>query len=217
MDRLKTIVIGDIHGRSTWKLITHLEQPNRVIFVGDYFDSFDFSGLEQIHNFKEIIRFKNKNPQIEIILLIGNHDYHYFPEIGYTGTAGYQWDLNISISHTINEYRDHLQMCYRLDNYLFTHAGISETFLNDVYGKDGWDIDNIDEHINDLWKYKPKTFGFINYHFEGDGESIHQSPIWIRPKSLMKSDEAIIYLRNRKIDIDSIRKFKIGYIPESKL
>lgn len=189
MDRV--VIIGDIHGRGVWKLIIHLEQPTEVIFLGDYFDSFDFNGLEQIHNFKEIIRFKEENPQTKTTLLIGNHDYHYFPEIGYTGTSGYQWDLNISISHTINEYRNYLQMCYKIDKYIFTHAGISEVFLDDVYGKNGWDINNIEEHINDLWKYKPKTFGFINNHFTADGDDIHQSPIWIRPKSLMKSAQNI--------------------------
>ena len=47
----KTIVLGDIHGRSNWKLALHQEnQFDRVIFVGDYFDSFDITGVEQIHN-----------------------------------------------------------------------------------------------------------------------------------------------------------------------
>ena len=50
----KTLILGDTHGRSTWKLAVHQEQPNRVIFIGDYFDSFDISGVEQIDNFKQI-------------------------------------------------------------------------------------------------------------------------------------------------------------------
>ncbi len=35
----KTLVLGDTHGRSNWKLAIHQEQPDRVIFIGDYFDS----------------------------------------------------------------------------------------------------------------------------------------------------------------------------------
>ena len=38
---MKTIVIGDIHGRDVWKEIVFQEQADRVIFIGDYFDSFD--------------------------------------------------------------------------------------------------------------------------------------------------------------------------------
>ena len=54
----KTLVLGDTHGRSNWKLAIHQEQPDRVIFIGDYFDSFEFSGVEQIDNFKQIIQYK---------------------------------------------------------------------------------------------------------------------------------------------------------------
>jgi len=73
---MKTVFIGDIHGRSIWKQIVEQEKPDRVIFVGDYFDSFDIPGIDQIHNFKEIIHFK-KTSGIEVVLLVGNHDYHY--------------------------------------------------------------------------------------------------------------------------------------------
>ena len=42
MDTMKkTIIIGDIHGRDIWKNIVAQEQADRVIFIGDYFDSFN--------------------------------------------------------------------------------------------------------------------------------------------------------------------------------
>ena len=71
---MKTIFIGDIHGRSIWKDIVAKENADRVIFVGDYFDSFDISGIDQIHNFKEICEFK-RNSDGEVILLIGYRDW----------------------------------------------------------------------------------------------------------------------------------------------
>ena len=40
---MKLVAIGDIHGRDIWKQIVETEQPNTVVFVGDYFDSFDKS------------------------------------------------------------------------------------------------------------------------------------------------------------------------------
>jgi hypothetical protein len=180
---MKTIILGDTHGRSNWKLATHQDQPDRVIFIGDYFDSFDIPGVEQIHNFKEIIQYKENNPQIEVVLLIGNHDHHYFPEIGYTGTSGYQSGIAPSITQVIDENRHHLQMAYGFGDYLFTHAGVSPIFMDQVFGSDGWSKESIVVDLNELFKYKPKAFEFNG--FDGYGDNTTQTPIWIRPGSLM--------------------------------
>ena len=57
---MKTIILGDTHGRSNWKqAIEAHPDAERVIFMGDYFDSFNISGVEQLHNFKQIIEFMN--------------------------------------------------------------------------------------------------------------------------------------------------------------
>jgi hypothetical protein len=180
---MKTIILGDTHGRSNWKLATHQDQPDRVIFIGDYFDSFDIPGVEQIHNFKEIIQYKENNPQIEVVLLIGNHDHHYFPEIGYTSTSGYQSGIAPSITQVIDENRHHLQMAYGFGDYLFTHAGVSPIFMDQVFGSDGWSKESIVVDLNELFKYKPKAFEFNG--FDGYGDNTTQTPIWIRPGSLM--------------------------------
>lgn len=181
---MRTLCLGDIHGRSNWKLAVHLEKPDRVIFIGDYFDSFDISGVEQINNFKEIIQYKETSPSVEVILLIGNHDHHYFPETGDTGTSGYQNRIAPSITQVIDENRHHLQMAYQMDEFLFTHAGVSPEFMDEVFGKDGWNQDTIAEDLNELFKHKPKAFEFNG--LESSGDNICQTPIWIRPRSLMR-------------------------------
>jgi hypothetical protein len=184
---MKTIVIGDTHGRSLWKLIVNQERDaDRIIFVGDYFDSFDIPGVEQIHNFKEIIEYKQTSGK-EVILLIGNHDYHYFPEIGYNGTSGYQTKIAPSITQIIEENRYHLQMAYSFDNFLFTHAGVSPIFMDEVFGSNGWSKENVVADLNELFKYKPKAFDFNG--FDSYGDNITQTPIWIRPRSLMVSNK----------------------------
>jgi hypothetical protein len=180
---MKTIVLGDTHGRSLWKLAVHQDKPDRVIFIGDYFDSFEISGLEQIHNFKEIIKYKEDNPQVEVVMLIGNHDHHYFPEVGYTGTSGYQSRIAPSINQVIDENRHHLQMAYSFDKYLFTHAGVSPVFMDEAFGENGWSKETIVEDLNELFKHKPKAFDFNG--LEPTGDNACQTPIWIRPRSLM--------------------------------
>ena len=78
---MKTILMGDIHGHDSWKQIISQEQDaDRFIFVGDYFDSFTIPGATQIQNFQDIIEFKETGGK-SVILLIGNHDYHYLPEL----------------------------------------------------------------------------------------------------------------------------------------
>lgn len=182
---MKTCIIPDLHGSSIWKSIVHKENPDRVVFLGDYFDSFDISGIEQIHNFKEIIEYKETSGK-EVIMLIGNHDYHYYPEIGYNGTSGYQTKIAPSITQVIQENRYHLQMAYQFDEFLFTHAGVSPVFMNDVFGIDDWDQDNVAYELNEMFKYKPKAFTFYGTDPHGDNQC--QTPIWIRPRSLMAAN-----------------------------
>ena len=183
---MKIITLGDIHGRENWKKITYNEDFDKIVFIGDYFDSFNISGVDQINNFLDIIQYKKNNID-KVILLIGNHDYHYFSSIGNRGISGYQPVMAPSISFIIEENKNYLQMAYGYKNLLFTHAGVTESFMNSVFGKAGWSYDNIVGDLNDLWKYKPLSFNFNG--IDPYGDDIYQSPIWIRPRSLMKDSK----------------------------
>jgi len=217
---MKTVIIGDVHGRSLWKLITNQEQDaDRIIFIGDYFDSFDISGVEQIQNFKDIIEYKKISGK-EVIMLIGNHDHHYFPEVGYTGTSGYQKGIAPSITQVINENRQYLQMAYSFDEFLFTHAGVSPTFMDGEFGDEGWVKENVVSQLNDLFKYKPKSFEFNGV--DASGDNTYQTPIWIRPRSLMsvnkkhnkglKKDyiQIVGHTQMRRLDLEGSDKFTGG-------
>ena len=72
---MKTIVLGDIHGRDIWKDIVAQEKADRVIFIGDYFDSFDIEPATQQYNFKEIILVGNN---MKIASNKSNSNYKYF-------------------------------------------------------------------------------------------------------------------------------------------
>ena len=77
-------------------------------------------------------------------------------------------------------------MAYQNDNLLFSHAGISPEFLVDCKHDSG----NIVDTVNDLWNYKPLIFNFADTgwgHSDPYGDDTYQTPIWIRPKSLMKA------------------------------
>ena len=181
---MRTVVIGDVHGRSNWKLAIYQEEPvDRVIFIGDYFGSFDIPGLEQIHNFKEIIHYKKTNPQVEVVLLLGNHDMPYYPGFTDTAISGYQHRMAPSIKQVIEENKDHLQMAYGFREYLFTHAGVSPLFMDREFGVDNWSKESIVVDLNELLRYRPSAFEFNGV--DGSGDNTYQTPIWIRPRSLM--------------------------------
>jgi hypothetical protein len=178
---MKTIIIGDTHGRSTWKEIVAQEQADRVIFIGDYFDSFDIDPVVQQYNFKEIIEFKEKG-ECEVILLVGNHDFHYYP--GGETYSGYRAGAAPINRQLLQENDHHLQMCYQLDNILFSHAGIGDNWLTHQNKYEpGVDPGTIADFVNAIWKHQPNRFMFCGIDQYGNTKT--QTPIWIRPQALM--------------------------------
>jgi UDP-2,3-diacylglucosamine pyrophosphatase LpxH len=205
---MKTVIIGDIHGHDSWKRIIAQEQDaDRFIFVGDYFDSFSVTGVVQIHNFKEIVEFKTTSDK-EVIMLIGNHDYHYFPEIGDSNTSGYQSTLAPSIKQVVGDNKPHLQLAYQFDDILVTHAGVSSEWLDDTIAM--WDVPNLAMYLNDLFTYQPtkvayRSFKYYDYENNqaqlagGFGAETFQGPIWIRPQALMKANHDTLRTKIRQV------------------
>ena len=180
---MKVLFIGDIHGRSLWKDIIAHEQPDKVVFVGDYFDSFDIGAAEQIYNFRQIVLFQHET-DIEVIMLIGNHDHHYL--VTNENYSGYQGAQRWNIESTIRQNLDHMEIAHQIDHLIISHAGISPVWCDAVF-EDGWEVETVVEQINELYKYKPQLFGFIGSNIYGD--DVKAGPLWIRPRSLMKSNK----------------------------
>jgi len=134
--------------------------------------------MDQLENFKDIMEFKRQN-KYKAILLIGNHDFHYMPEAKET-YSGYQDQYAYLIKTCIADARreNMLQMAWQWKNILFTHAGVSKTFLDSLIAE----ADTVAERLNDSFYFKPTTFRFNGYN--SGGEDITQSCIWIRPRSL---------------------------------
>ena len=70
---MKTLVFGDIHGRTCWKDIIEREKPDRVVFLGDYVSTHeDITAEQQIENMNAILRLKEQRIEgvdPEVILL----------------------------------------------------------------------------------------------------------------------------------------------------
>lgn len=206
---MKNVIIGDIHGRASWENIVEKENDaDRFIFVGDYFDTHEsISVADQLHNFKRLIDFKNES-KVDVIMLIGNHDFHYMPFANET-YSGHQRGHHYTIQMLLMENIKELSMCYKMDNFLFSHAGISYKWLeywgNKMKVNMKYDVDVI---VNDLFVGSPRAFKFAGWDPYGD--SAESSPIWIRPKSLQESNydtfrkeyiQVVGHTQQKKIDI----------------
>lgn len=179
---MKTLVLGDIHGHNTWKdIIAKHTDLDRVIFIGDYVDSFGITGIEQLQNLNDIVKYK-KEAKHEVILLIGNHDHHYWPRVGYTGTSGYQTKMKTEFEGVFSKHKDLFRMCFKDETGTFySHAGISKMWLDAVGG--ALEADK-EAFINELFITNPKIFCYNSVDRGGYGDHPIQSPIWIRPRAL---------------------------------
>lgn len=143
---MRILVIGDIHAEISWKKFADIEQLlqsnvfeteyNKYIFLGDYFDSFKITTDKMKRNFYDIIRLKKNYPD-KVVLLLGNHELHYFM-VPYVATnnylcTGYRSEIHVDAYEFYKENSNLFQAAYQIDNYLFTHAGVSEGWFRDIF------------------------------------------------------------------------------------
>jgi predicted phosphodiesterase len=181
---MRIVILGDTHGNNVWKGIVDHEKDSTdlFIFLGDYFDSRNpkISQRDCLNNFNDILQFKNLNKD-KVVLLIGNHDYHWLPDAPYKQSSFDPYmDKEIGDLLTNNINNGNIQLVYEQDNYLFSHAGISQKWLE--HRKLPFDCDI----INDIIKKDKKLLAFHMGDDSEDGEHPLQSPIWIRPDTLSK-------------------------------
>jgi predicted phosphodiesterase len=170
---MKIVVLGDIHGRAVWKDIIAKEQPDQVIFLGDYVSTHDnVSDEEQVFNLKEILRYKDVHPKT--ILLRGNHDLQH---LGYDWAECSDYLPRVAelMANLKEEFLAKTQWIYVKGNTVFSHAGISKKWL----AANNLTLDG----INAL--EPTELFGFnTKYEWDVYGTSPEQPPTWIRPSTL---------------------------------
>ena len=122
---MQTAVIGDIHGRFE-VMVAALAKHSRVVFVGDYVDSFDRTKLDQIQCLTLAL---NEHNGGSVVCLRGNHEESYIdPDARCSG-----WN-NIMNTHImpIQEEVRALPTHTWVDGILITHAGISQHFIDEI-------------------------------------------------------------------------------------
>lgn len=218
---MNILTIGDIHGRDNWVKFTHGSQRNydlwklsvesgapahstfwkdmpfmqfeKIIFIGDYVDSFRKKNFEILQNLKEIIYFK-KALQDRVVLLLGNHDVQYmFPN---NECSGFRPEMKFDLSEIFNENLGLFKYAHQEKNYLWSHAGITSGWFNyaiktiqnpkhrfyliisEFFEKDR----TIADIVNLLGEIQSKTMHTVDVY--SGGIDAWASPLWVRPQIL---------------------------------
>ena len=153
---MKIAVIGDLHGKSCWKklLANKVSDFDKIIFMGDYSDDswVTFTDKEIIDNFIDVIEFK-KNNYDTAELLIGNHDFQYI--VGYPTASRYRKSYAKEMNKIFNDNTDIFKPIHIENNYIFTHAGITNgwiDYIKEKYEIENINIDNIYNIVNIVYK-----------------------------------------------------------------
>jgi hypothetical protein len=132
-EKKKILIFSDVHQdiNKLSKIISH-ESADINVCLGDWFDSFFFDSDTDYKStaieLREDFLTKPNN-----ITLFGNHDLHYFFNNKYTYCSGYENSkrdiIKEALGKDMNKVVDSFKWFVFIDEYLCTHAGLSNHFL----------------------------------------------------------------------------------------
>ena len=129
----KVLVVPDVHGRKFWiEAMNLVELVDKVIFLGDYLDPYPHEGIsfdEAVQEFKCIIEFKKAFPD-KVVLLLGNHDMHYV-DMDFMDCSRLNYKRRQELNNLYTENKDLFQLMYTYEGFLFSHAGVMQTWLDE--------------------------------------------------------------------------------------
>ena len=175
----KVLVIPDIHLKPfIFDIADNIIKSttiDHIVFVGDLLDEFYQSN--NIDLYKETIdraiQFKHEHPNT--LYCWGNHDIAYFATNW--DCCGNSYLHKYEIVHMLNLYEQEVEPKYvhNIDNYLFSHAGIGNKFIQSMSIDTNCSINDLIDKINSI---DIDSMGSIN------------TPLWLRPK---KTNNKIYY------------------------
>ncbi|WIH81614.1 metallophosphoesterase [Brachyspira pilosicoli] len=164
---MKVAVIGDLHGKPCWKHLLKDNNFDKIVFLGDYSDDswVTFTDKEIADNLKDVIEFKRDNNS-KVELLIGNHDFQYI--VGYPTASRYRKSYACELNKIFNDNKDIFNVVYVLKDYVFTHAGITNGWINYIKKKyDIKDFTDIAKNINMVYSKCKEDCNIASYRRGG--------------------------------------------------
>ena len=172
----RILVVPDVHGDSFWRkpVLKYIDQVDRVIFLGDYLDPYkdkfeEYDAEAVFNNMMEIVNLKLENKE-KVILLKGNHDFHYSFTRALLLACASRCDIKNwhKYNKMFNDYEDIFKLAHIEDvkgiTYLFSHAGLTTYWINKVNAKI-WKLNDGEISVAD--KDIIDKINMLEYDFEG--------------------------------------------------
>ena len=186
---MKTVSIGDTHGRFVLDTVKEISDDyDKIIFVGDYVDSFTEADLSISTNLYDIIEFKKENPD-KVVLLWGNHDIQYLLGYAKYGCTGYRPQMKDALFELFNINRSLFQMAYQINDTLWTHAGVHKGWYEYRFlpfiKKNEKELLNISEQLN--FAFEQNYHSLFDVGYSRGGENNVGGPFWCDANELKSS------------------------------
>lgn len=124
---MRTLVVGDLHGnKEIAQQALSNKEADRVVFLGDYLDSFNRSPEDQVETLLTVLEAAETLPD-EVVALMGNHERSYmYP----TETcSGWRQETDTMVTHLVKRMEDTLKPYHWEQGWLLSHAGVSQGLL----------------------------------------------------------------------------------------
>lgn len=180
------LIVPDVHGRQFWR--PALDYSGQIIFLGDYCDPYDSEGIgedEAYENFLDIIDFKSDNPD-RVTLLIGNHELGYFDTCFKCTRSSSEYYARMNEILTGAETRELFQICKQVDNYLFTHAGVTYGWYKRHFRELMKHGLNIEDQLTAYFQDSKMAFDETS-HWRG-GTYSEGSPLWAHANEFLDAE-----------------------------
>lgn len=187
---MKVIVIPDVHLKSSiiyecMELLLSKRVAQRIVCLMDLADDFgrylDRDAYQETYD--AAIELAERFP--DTLFCIGNHDFSYLYDLPASGfsTAAVSC-VKLSLIKLMNV-SNNVRICHRVDNIIFSHAGIKESWVKKHIDLD--ETDSTDDVLNFINNLPEMAFW------------ADDSPIWYRPQlsnnpKMFKEDEGYIHV-----------------------
>ena len=172
---LKFATSGDIHGFPHWEVLKNeVDNYDYIVFIGDYVDEYDLSDSKIYINLVNILNFKKDYPD-KVVLLWGNHEiqYLFYNKSKYL-CAGYRSSMFLQLFQLFTHNRKHFQLAFQIENYLWTHAGVSHGwYTNRLKKKHVKRNGRIDKNFLNIEPEDKNLADTLNRLFELNADAIH--------------------------------------------
>ena len=182
-------VIGDIHGTTKFidgynHILKYNNHVDKIIVMGDHFDPYENISFDtMVGRYNEFIECMKSDDRI--ISILGNHDLSKYIIYDDVTNRSEKLQLHVTkLGKLIESNFDKSRLIYECNGYLFSHAGVSECWMNHVAVLEGFNF----EKLKKVGWTEDELYSIVRcspLDFSGWGNNPFQGPTWIRPPMLV--------------------------------